>query len=218
MSKAILFDLDDTVLDREGSIEPIAVHQYEKYAIQHITFETYLERFKVLDEHGYMDRYQLFQILITEFEIAADVEDMVLDFRRQTVEFARLFDDALDVLSAFRERGYKLGIITNGSTETQSGKLSATGLQKIVDEAFISEQVGLRKPDPLIFQLAAEKLAVPTERCTFVGDHPVRDVMGATQAGMTAIWRVAYLTWPNDLAIRPRYTVQQLRDLLFLSL
>lgn len=218
MSKAILFDLDDTLLDREGSIEPIATHQYKKYGIQQVPLAAYVERFKTLDEHGYADRHQLFRTLVAEFNIEADSEDMLWDYRRQTWQVAQLFDDALGVLSAFRERGYKLGIITNGSTMMQNGKLEATGLHQLVDVALISEQVGFSKPDPLIFQQAAEQLSMSPPNCIFVGDHPVRDVMGASQAGMMAIWRVAYLAWPNDLAIRPHYTIQHLRDLLTLPL
>ncbi|MBI5930021.1 MAG: HAD family hydrolase [Chloroflexi bacterium] len=218
MSKAILFDLDDTLLDREGSIEPIASHQYQQYGLQHIPFEAYLARFRELDEHGYAERHQLFRTLVAEFDISADSEEMLWDYRRQTWQVAQLFDDALPVLEAFRQRGYQLGIITNGSTAMQTGKLEATGLLKLVDVALISEQVGLHKPDPLIFQQAAEKLAISPEQCIFVGDHPVRDVMGAHRVGMTAIWRVAHLAWPDDLAIKPHHTIHQLSDLLRLPL
>lgn len=218
MSKAILFDLDDTLLDREGSIEPIATHQYKKYGIQCAPLAAYVERFKTLDDHGYADRHQLFRTLVAEFKIDADSEDMLWDYRRQTWQVAQLFEDARHVLSVFRDRGYKLGIITNGSMAMQSGKLQATGLQEIVDVALISEQVGVSKPDPLIFQQAAEQLSTSLPNCIFVGDHPVRDVMGAAQAGMTAIWRVAHLAWPNELTIRPHHTIQRLSDLLTLPL
>lgn len=218
MKKAILFDLDDTLLDSEGAFEGIAAHQHQKYNLGHVPFETYFARFITLNEHGYADRNQLFRTMVAEFEIAVAPDEMLMDYRRAMWRIARLFEDTLEVIATLRERGYQLGIVTNGSTEMQDGKLQATGLAKLVDVALISEREGIRKPDAVIFQRAAEKLGIQPSDCIFVGDHPVNDVYGAYQVGMTTIWREAYVKWPVDLTITPHHTIRTLSELLALPL
>jgi HAD superfamily hydrolase (TIGR01509 family) len=57
----------------------------------------------------------------------------------------------------------------------------------LFDVIVISGEVGLRKPDPEIYALTAERLALPPEACVFVDDHP-GNVEAATTAGMTGVW------------------------------
>ena len=51
----------------------------------------------------------------------------------------------------------------------------------------VSGDVGVHKPDPRIFEIAAEKLGLKTEECVYVGDHPINDIQGALDSGMSAI-------------------------------
>ena len=121
-------------------------------------------------------------------------------------------------MEQLRSRGYKLGIITNGSVEAQKAKLLESGLLARVDEALISEEEQLRKPDQRIFALAAERLGVTTAECVFVGDNPETDIGGAYNAGMKTVWFKGVLPWPGTLSIVPGHTVTTLVELLSIEL
>ena len=81
-----------------------------------------------------------------------------------------------------------MGIVSNGGSEMQRSKISALGIQSFFQAIIISSEVGLRKPDPAIFDMALEQLACAADQAWFVGDHPDNDVRGAAAGGLRAFW------------------------------
>jgi len=173
-------------------VEAFLKEQHARYNLGHVPFQAYLDRFIELDDHGYAEKQMVFRVLIGEFSVPATTGEL-------------------------RRRGYKLGIITNGSVESQAAKLHESGLARLVDVALISERERIRKPDPRIFDRAAESLGVRAEECVFVGDNPEADVVGSLSAGMTAIWVEGSLSWPENLTTVPTHTVRSLTELLALE-
>ncbi len=218
MIQAILFDLDGTLLDRDSGIEPFLVEQCKRYSLNHLPFEKYLHRFIELDEHGYVDKEKVYQELGAEFEIPLTAEELAADFRLNSGKHCKPFPGAMELLEHLRSRWYKLGIITNGYGESQRAKLVEFGLLDRVDEALISGEEQLRKPDKRIFKLAADRLGVTAAECVFVGDNPEADIFGAHQSGMKTIWFKGFLPWPECLAIVPDHTVNTLPELLSIEL
>lgn len=217
MIKAILFDLDETLLDREAMIERFLVGQYARLALQRPTYAVYHARFKELDQHGYADRYQVFQTLAAEFALPLSAEELLADFRGHVWQHSQPFPDAYAVLKALRSRGYPLGLITNGSSEAQRGKLNATDLAPYFDVILVSEEEKIKKPEAAIFLRAAGKLKVAPAECVFVGDNPQADIGGAQQVGMTTVWRRGYLAWPEQLPFTPDYSIDELSQLLTIA-
>lgn len=84
----------------------------------------------------------------------------------------------------------RMGIISNGSESRQLAKLRSLGTYEwIAPEAvFISDAVGLAKPNPALFRLACERLGVSAENSAYVGDSLSLDVAGSNAAGMTSVW------------------------------
>ena len=214
MIKAVLFDLDETLLDREAMIDRFLVGQYARLASQTLSYEVYSVRFKELDQHGYADRYQVFQTLAAEFSLPFSVEELLADFRRHIWQSSQPFPDTYHVLKQLRSRGYPLGLITNGSSEAQRGKLYATDLAIYFDVILISEEEKIKKPDPAIFLRAAAKLHVSPSECVFVGDNPQADIAGAHRAGMQTVWRKGHMAWPEQLPLVLGYTIDELSQLL----
>lgn len=212
--KAILFDLDETLLDREAMIERFLVGQYARLALQTPAYERYHARFKALDEHGYADRYKVFQTLAAEFSLALSAEELLADFRRHAWQGCQPFPDVHAVLQELRSRGYPLGLITNGSSEAQRGKLTAANLAGYFAVILISEEQTIRKPEAAIFLRAAETLGIAPAEGLFVGDNPQADIGGAYQVGMKTVWRKGYLPWPEGLALTPDHTIDELSQLL----
>lgn len=212
--RTILFDLDETLLDRAGSFENYIESQYRRHQLEHIAYETYRDRFIELDGRGYTDRQKVFEALIDEFTLSLSVEELLADFRQNAWKNCQTFADTAEVLRELRLRDYKLGIITNGSVESQSVKLSVSGLDSLVDVVLISEQERLKKPDPAIFTRAAERLGVGASKCVFVGDNLEIDVGGARSAGMKTIWFKNRQIRSADLTIVPDYIISSLTEVL----
>jgi putative hydrolase of the HAD superfamily len=215
---AILFDLDDTLLDRTTSLGDFVQQQHRRYNLDHVPYATYRSRFLELDERGYSEKPRLFQTLIDDFAVPASVEALLADFERDAWNSCTLLPDAAAVLGELRVRGYKLGVITNGEDWSQMRKLRVSGLLPLADLIVISGNEQIKKPDPLIFMRAAERLGVRPEECAFVGDHARNDIYGAGAVGMRTIWYPGDQQWPAELAIAPDHTIQSLGELLTIEL
>jgi len=84
--------------------------------------------------------------------------------------------------------GLRLGVITNGDGEQQRAKVVALGLGGRFEAVIVSGDAGFAKPDARIFRLAAAAVGVPLGRCLFVGDNRAGDAVGAQAAGMVGVW------------------------------
>jgi len=99
-----------------------------------------------------------------------------------------LFPDVIGALAQLRSAGHPLAVLTNGSSDRQRDKLSATGLEQLFDVVVISGEVGLGKPDPRIFRRALAELGACPSDATMVGDNRAKDVDAARAVGLRAIW------------------------------
>jgi putative hydrolase of the HAD superfamily len=190
--KAVVFDLDGTLLDRRRSFERFVRDQWERFAqfVGTVDQEKYVQTLVKRDRDGYGPRKELFTGLIAQFELPPDLAETLLnDYRAGFSSACLLFPDAAQTLSSLRAAGLKLGLITNGSVRMQSRKLECLALPPMFDTILISEAEGIHKPDRQIFFRALERLNTNPPRSVFVGDHPEVDVAGARAAGMQAIWR-----------------------------
>jgi putative hydrolase of the HAD superfamily len=95
-------------------------------------------------------------------------------------------DGALEVLSYLKANGYKTGLISNCTTET-TVVWEKSPLAPLVDVAVFSCLAGLNKPDPLIYQIAIEKLAVKPKQCLYIADGMDQELVAASTLGMHAI-------------------------------
>ena len=115
----------------------------------------------------------------------------------------RLEDAMFDAVAAARAAGLKTGLLSNswGTELYPHDRLAA-----LFDVSVISGEVGLRKPEPAIFELTTERLGVPAQRCVFVDDHPGH-LSAAAEAGMTTV-----------LHHEPARTIAELEELLGVAL
>jgi putative hydrolase of the HAD superfamily len=117
------------------------------------------------------------------------------------------------VLTRLRQRGVRTGVVSN-SNGTLAKLLRDVGLWHLLDVVLDSSEVGLSKPDPEIFRLAAASLGVRISRTAFVGDDPYFDVQASLAAGVRfAILLDPYFLWP-EYPDRNVYVVRSLATVL----
>lgn len=93
------------------------------------------------------------------------------------------YDDAAACLETLKQRGYRLGLVTNGNSRP-----AALGLERAFEVIVVAADCGFRKPDPRIYHHTADRFGVKPGACVHVGDHVVEDVQAAAAAGMRAVW------------------------------
>lgn len=195
----MFLDLDGTLFDRDSAVRTLFAEQHGVFApeLGEIEREPFIERLLELDAHGLGDKRATYGTLVRERgQNPALGERMLEHFYEIYPRHGALFADVLTTLAELRRRGLVLGVLTNGRTVTQAGKLKRLGLEPLFDVTLISEREGLRKPGRRFFELALQRAGVLAADAWHVGDHPMADVAGASAAGLTAIWRrVPY--WPE---------------------
>ncbi len=192
MIRAILFDLDGTLFDRDSTVRALVEAQYATFnqELAHVTKSDFVTRVVLLDEHGYRNKAEVYAIVAREFHLpSALAPELAADFWRRYHGFCRPFHDLVGTLEELRRRGKRIGVVTNGRQVTQEGTIDALGIRDLLDVVLVSEVEGVRKPDRRIFERALARLGVMPSECCHVGDDPEVDVSGARAAGLHAIWK-----------------------------
>lgn len=212
MIKAVLFDLDGTLLDRDQSVKKFIDCQYDRLntVVGHIPRETYIKRFIELDQRGYVWKDKVCQQLVEEFQIQTTWEELLQDYIAEFKNHCVPFPNLITTLEKLQSLKIRLGMITNGRGQFQLDNIRALGIEKYFDTILISEWEGIKKPDPEIFNRALKQLKVSAHHSFFVGDHPENDVKAAMSVGMKGIWKMD-IQWDqvesdfiiNDLAEIP---------------
>ena len=191
MIKAVLFDLDGTLLDRASSLISFARQQHQRYkALQLISQEDYVSAFVALDDNGQVWKDKVYQQLIELYGLSGVTWEFLLQDYVEGFAIACIgLPNMILMLKALSAKNYRLGVITNGRSPFQEQNIQALGIQPFFSTVLVSEAVGLRKPDPAIFQKALHSMDVRASDAVFIGDSPESDIRGARRAGMKAIWK-----------------------------
>jgi putative hydrolase of the HAD superfamily len=218
--RVVLFDLDETLLNRTESLRAFLPGQYERFRgrLGKAEIGPWINRFLALDKGGTVHKSLVYARLLSTFDGDSSATDILLDDYRQNASIhAKAFDGMTDTLSKLRNEGLKLGIVTNGETSVQRRNIQALGLSDLVHLVLISEEEGVRKPDKAIFLRASHRLGVKPKDCLFVGDNPLLDILGAHEAGMYTAWFSFKQIWPRHLPPRPGASVTTLNAILPLA-
>ncbi|WP_349774391.1 HAD family hydrolase [Oceanobacillus luteolus] len=91
----------------------------------------------------------------------------------------------------------------------QMNNIKALGIEDYFETILISEWVGMKKPEPIIFQQALKELDVLPSESIFVGDHPLNDIIAANMVGMKTVWKKDN-QWKN---VKADYTIEDLQEI-----
>jgi HAD superfamily hydrolase (TIGR01549 family) len=186
VSRAALFDLDNTLIDRQAL--------FRTWAQWFVTAKGLppgdVEWLVTADLDGYASREELFAGLRARRQLAEDLDTLVSNYLRDYPTFLEPDPAVRGELERLRSDGWRIAIVTNGPA-TQHAKVAAAGLGDLVDACLVSAEVGSWKPDAQIFQAAAAACGVDDRRVEtvwMVGDSPEHDMVGAHSLGMRTVW------------------------------
>ena len=222
MYKLILTDADDTLFDFERA---------EKAAFE----QSFLERDHDLNVAGMMEKYKIINKLLWN-----DVEKGLLSSKQVRVErFRRLFHDhdilfsadefselfikhlsegaflleGAEELCTYLSSKYTVVILTNGIKEVQLSRLNRSTIKHYISDIIISEEVGVSKPDPRIFEFALMKLGHSDKKSVLmIGDSLSSDIQGGVNYGIDTCWFNPKNS-ENTSTVKSTYHIQRLDEL-----
>ena len=205
MTKAVLFDFDETLQDRTLAFEGYMDAFLDEYLpnISQKEREAHKQDMRITGNGGYVNRVEWCKnfVKMWGWENAPDATVLANHYDYNFGDFNVIFENSIPLLKELKARGYLTGVITNGPSVLQNHKMDTSGLRPYCDIVVVSGDEGVHKPDPRLFEITAERLGVKPQECVYVGDHPVNDIQGALSAGMGAI-RMNF-GWFKDKDLRP---------------
>ena len=232
LPRAVLLDLDDTILDDSGNVEACwreacAAFRPEMGDLDPADLYDAIARtskwfWADADRHrtGRLDldaarrevvRLALADIGVDASGLAAKVAG-VYSLRRDTG--IQPFADAVETVRWLRGRGCRLALLTNGSGVAQRSKIDRFRLAELFDLILIEGELGFGKPDPRIYRRALDELSVTASDTWMVGDNLVWDVAQPQRVGIFSIWiDVRGTGLPSGHDVRPDRIVRRLSEL-----
>ena len=215
---SVLFDLDNTLLDRVAGFERFC---RELYRTGGVMGRTHSEDGAVAlmvewDRSGIPPVPTLLERIMGVWPgVFQDLDQAVAVFLEVLPRMMLLDPRTRNMLEDLSEQGIACGIVTNGGTPMQQAKIEESGLQGLVASYTISQAVGVSKPDSAIFAIALQAIGARASTTLFVGDNPEADIVGAAAVGMRTAWMRLRRQWPLT-DVTPDYTldeVWQVRDI-----
>jgi putative hydrolase of the HAD superfamily len=217
--RAVLFDLDDTLFDNQFcSRAGLAAIQAGFPTLASEPFHVFEQRYRVLLEEVHLKvlsgqlspaaaRAERFQRFLSAASLAS-----IEDAERAAVLYATAFRasrrpiaGALELLGHLKAH-VRIGVVTNNVRHEQVEKLQHCQLDGLIDVLVTSEDVGVAKPHPAIFEAALQQLACTPDQVVMVGDNWENDIVGATRVGMRSIWLNRYAEPHLDTTLAPEIT------------
>ncbi|MBF6626499.1 noncanonical pyrimidine nucleotidase, YjjG family [Aerococcaceae bacterium zg-BR9] len=218
----IFFDLDDTLFDFKKSqrfafkalTEKIGLtdsdrlfHRFEKY--NHALWKQ-LEQGLITKDVLLAQRFPNFFNDYTDHLPADNLDDF---FRSQLAVSGDLIERSISLLEKLKAADKKIYAASNGVYLTQMERLEKTGLLPFFDEIFISEQLGVSKPNSNFFLRCFDEIKdFDLKRAIMIGDSLTSDIQGANSVQLATCWmNPSQLIAPDNYKIN--YEIQQLSDL-----
>lgn len=197
----VIFDLDDTLCDYAGvkvrALAEVAVSVAEAGCDP----DSYMQRYRD-KEPGLFRDFASGRITRDEYRIrrfaepfdrsiddptaySRQLNDLYMEIANGSVD---LFEDVEPALRAIEADRIVCAILTNGPSDGQRTKLNRSGLDRMIEHVYISEEIGTAKPSAAAFHKVTESLGIPREAAVMVGDSLQDDVRGALDAGLHAVW------------------------------
>jgi putative hydrolase of the HAD superfamily len=133
------------------------------------------------------------------------------EFQTQRRKIHNIFDDAEPALTELKKK-YILALVTNGASDLQREKIQGSKLEKYFDEIVIAGDVGIRKPEPRIYEIVLSKIGMQNDEVIMIGNSLDSDIKGARDAGIKTVW-LNRDKEENQSDIKPDYEINSINEL-----
>lgn len=216
----LLFDADGTLFDYDAAemaaiAESFARHDLDYQPAVGDHYRAINHQFWQRFEQGEVALAELrvgrFQSLFAELGLTPDVETFANTYLTQLAAQSHLFVGAASLIQSLHGR-YRLALITNGLADVQYPRPERSGLRPYFDAVIVSDEVGVGKPDPAIFDVAFAHMGHPAkETVLIIGDSLTSDMQGGVNYGIDTCWLNQAGKTANGLPLT--YEIKQLADL-----
>jgi len=223
MYKYLLWDLDGTILDFKAAEKSAIRALFKKYNIGECTDEM-IDQYSKINERYWqaLERGEMTkpQILVGRFEeffglIGVDTSissDFNNDYQTTLGDFVVFEKDAMEVLNAQKGK-YRLIAVTNGTKIAQDKKLRTSKLIDVFDAVYISEDVGVEKPNKEYFDYVFEKEGIiDLSEVLIIGDSLTSDIKGGNNAGIDTCWYNRFNA-ENTKGVSVTYEIKELGEI-----
>ena len=193
MIKAVIFDLDNTLLDfismKESAVSSAVQAMIE--AGLDLDEKSSYERIITLYQETGWENQQIFDIFLKEKTGEVDNKYLaaaIVSYRRAREATLRLYPDVQRTLNVLAKMGLKLAVVSDAPSREAWMRIYYLNLHHVFDLVLTFDDVGERKPSPKGFEMALEKLGIKTDEVLMIGDWPERDVAGASKLGIKTIY------------------------------
>ena len=218
----IIFDADETLFDFKKS-EKVSLESTLREFNLDYEEDYHLEVYKEINsavwkelEEGLITQKELndlrFQRLLERLKINKNAIDIADTYIKHLSRASFLYENSFDLIENL-SKAYRMAILSNGLKEVQNNRLGKSTIAKFFEVIIISEEVGLAKPDPAIFQLLFDRTnSLDKSKVLMVGDSLSSDIQGGINFGIDTCWFNAEGTI-NRSKIKPTYEINRLTDL-----
>lgn len=219
----LLFDADDTLFDYskgEAAAMEKTFNIFElsfdaeihlpAYQIHNLKVWQLLEENKISPEELKIER---FRNLFQEFDITTDPELFSKTYLEKLAESHHLFEGVEDVIKKIAPK-FKLAVITNGLKEVQTKRIALSAISQHIEHVIISEDVGIAKPAPEIFEYAFNVTGHENKsKALMIGDNLKSDILGGLNFGIDTCW-FNFRNIENKTGIKPKYEITSISQIL----
>ena len=229
--RALLVDLDDTLLDYTGDVELSWTQACASCALDGTVSPDRLiaaiaecrrwfwidperSRRERLDMPGAWRKIVVHALGVLGVDDAALATRIAQDYARRRRERMRLFPEALDALQRWRRAGIGLGLVTNGDAAQQRDKIERHDLARFFDVIVIEGEFGAGKPEESVYRHALAALSATPHESSMVGDNLEWDVIAPQRLGLSGVWiDRAGAGLPDDFPGKPHRIIRTLSEL-----
>lgn len=222
--KHLIFDLDDTLLDfqdnERNSLEviftkyniPFEEKSINQYKSINRRFWSLIEQGLIKKEEALTKRFEEFLALYGH-DIKGEIVER--DYQNCLNKGHKTIPKAIETLIELKNRGYKIFAGTNGIGKTQKQRLKDSKMVDLFDDVFISEEMGVEKPNSKFFEIVFDKYGfIKKEDTLMIGDSLASDIKGANNFGIDCVWFNPLGKEVND--VKSTYEIRDLSELLLI--
>lgn len=219
MISAVLFDLDNTLIDFltfKKETAKAAARAMVKQGLPATEVQAFGKIFSIYDDYG-IEYQKTFYEVVKQYNLPINEAEKIqqaaiLAYLQRKFEVLRPYPMVKTTLRILKEKKLRLGIVSDAPRNKAWQRLILAGLENEFEVVVTHSDTQELKPHPSPFYLATQKLNLLPQACLFVGDNPERDIKGAREVGMKTCL-AKYGLWNRNDSIKADFEIEKFEDL-----